>query len=147
MPWTYSDFPVSWKNFEPLVKNKAVDIANDLLEKGYDENRALAIATSQAQKWGDKREIPLKKVGAQESSTIDTDPLGDGDEEEHKIHILPDGDGDGWIAKKDDSAIISEGVNQSEVLQAARKKARREQTDILIHDEHGNPVEKEDFGE
>jgi uncharacterized protein YdaT len=39
------------KNLDERVRNKAVDIANALLEEGYEEGRAIAIATAQAEKW------------------------------------------------------------------------------------------------
>ncbi|MFB9325780.1 hypothetical protein ACFFSY_07555 [Paenibacillus aurantiacus] len=51
MPWRKGDYPPSLKNFEPRVRNKAVEIANALLRDGYDEGRAIAIATSQAKEW------------------------------------------------------------------------------------------------
>lgn len=46
MPWKKNDYPVSMKNLEPRVRNKAVEIANALLEDGYEEGRAIAIATA-----------------------------------------------------------------------------------------------------
>jgi uncharacterized protein YdaT len=33
MPWTQSDYPDSLKNFEDDVRNKAIEIANALLEE------------------------------------------------------------------------------------------------------------------
>ncbi|MBP1990466.1 DUF2188 domain-containing protein [Paenibacillus eucommiae] len=53
MPWTKRDYPPSLKNFEPRLRNKAVEIANALLEEGYEEGRAIAIATAQAKEWDD----------------------------------------------------------------------------------------------
>ncbi|AJY74618.1 hypothetical protein [Paenibacillus beijingensis] len=53
MPWTKSDYPVSMKNLEPRVRSKAVEIANALLEDGYGEGRAIAIATAQAKEWNE----------------------------------------------------------------------------------------------
>lgn len=53
MPWSKNDYPPSMKNLEPRVRNKAVEIANALLEENYDEGRAIAIAiaTAKAQEW------------------------------------------------------------------------------------------------
>ncbi|MEF3310433.1 DUF2188 domain-containing protein [Paenibacillus sp. GYB004] len=53
MPWTKRNYPPSLKNFEPRVRGKAVEIANALLEEGYEEGRAIAIATSQAKEWNE----------------------------------------------------------------------------------------------
>ncbi|RYL91011.1 hypothetical protein EWI07_11105 [Sporolactobacillus sp. THM7-4] len=51
MPWTMKDYPASFKNFDPELKKKAIDIANRLLINGYPEGRAIPIAISQAKKW------------------------------------------------------------------------------------------------
>lgn len=45
------DYAESLKNFDPLVKKKAIDIANALLAQGYSETTAIHIATEQAKKW------------------------------------------------------------------------------------------------
>ena len=51
MPWNVRDYPASMKNLDPLVRKKAIDIANALLADGYSDDRAIPIATSQAEKW------------------------------------------------------------------------------------------------
>lgn len=51
MPWKKNDYPPSMKNLEPRVRNKAVEIANALLEEGYEEGRAIAIGTAKAEEW------------------------------------------------------------------------------------------------
>ncbi len=51
MPWTKKDYPSSMKNLKGRVRNKAIEIANALLQEGYDEDRAIPIAISQAEKW------------------------------------------------------------------------------------------------
>lgn len=51
MPWSKHDYPPSMKNLEPRVRNKAVEIANALLEEDDDEGRAIAIATAKAEEW------------------------------------------------------------------------------------------------
>jgi uncharacterized protein YdaT len=53
MPWTKNDYPVSMKNLEPRVREKAVEIANALLEEGSEEGRAIAIATAKAKEWAE----------------------------------------------------------------------------------------------
>ncbi|MGF1570156.1 MAG: DUF2188 domain-containing protein [Nodosilinea sp.] len=60
MPWTYSDYPNSLKNLTPEVRHKAIDIANALLEEGYEEGRAIPIATANAEKWAKNRDKPVK---------------------------------------------------------------------------------------
>ncbi|WP_410768204.1 hypothetical protein [Fontibacillus sp. BL9] len=51
MPWNKNDYPPSMKNLEPRVRNKAVEIANALLDDGYEEGRAIAIGTAKAEEW------------------------------------------------------------------------------------------------
>lgn len=51
MPWTTRNYPESWKNFEPLLRKKAIDIANAMVKDGYTEDQAIPIATAQAKKW------------------------------------------------------------------------------------------------
>ncbi|QKF32400.1 DUF2188 domain-containing protein [Bacillus velezensis] len=51
MPWSMKDYPQSWKNLEEPVKKKAIEIANAMVDEGYEEGRAIPIATSQAKEW------------------------------------------------------------------------------------------------
>ncbi len=52
MPWNKGDYPPSMKkNLDPRVREKAVEIANALLKDGYEEGRAIAIATAKAEEW------------------------------------------------------------------------------------------------
>jgi hypothetical protein len=50
MPWSKQDYPVSMKNLSSNIRNKAIEIANALLNEGYEEGRAIAIATDRAEK-------------------------------------------------------------------------------------------------
>lgn len=61
MPWNMKDYPASMKNLDPLVRKKAIAIANALLEEGYPDTRAIPIATSQAEKWYDDATAEEKK--------------------------------------------------------------------------------------
>ncbi|OJF90922.1 DUF2188 domain-containing protein [Alkalibacterium sp. 20] len=54
MPWNLSDYPDSFKNFDHVVKKKAIDIANALLEEGYDNGQDIPIATKQAKVWPER---------------------------------------------------------------------------------------------
>ena len=54
MPWTKTDYPVSMKNLPEAVRNKAIEIANALLEeKNMDEGIAIATAISRAKDWAE----------------------------------------------------------------------------------------------
>ncbi|GAB2782048.1 hypothetical protein GCM10027275_27340 [Rhabdobacter roseus] len=64
MPWTKQNYPPSLKNFMAPVRNKAVDIANALLDEGYDEGKAIAIATAKAEEWAENRGKKVRKSRA-----------------------------------------------------------------------------------
>jgi uncharacterized protein YdaT len=48
MPWNKSNYPDAMKNLNTSTRNKAIKIANKLLDEGYEEGRAISIAISKA---------------------------------------------------------------------------------------------------
>ncbi|WP_208560116.1 DUF2188 domain-containing protein [Marinilactibacillus kalidii] len=54
MPWDTQDYPAAMKNLDNVVRKKAIDIGNALLDNDYPEDRAIPIAISQAEDWYDK---------------------------------------------------------------------------------------------
>lgn len=85
MPWDLKDYPSSFKNFEPLLKKKAIEIANALVSEGYPDDRAIPIAISQSKRWLDeatdtekadfKKETDPKKTDKHGTKKINTDLL------------------------------------------------------------------------
>ncbi|MDU5335084.1 DUF2188 domain-containing protein [Enterococcus sp.] len=61
MPWNMNDYPASMKNLDPLIRKKAIDIGNALLNDDYPDERAIPIAISQAEKWYDDASAEEKK--------------------------------------------------------------------------------------
>lgn len=55
MPWTAQRYPSSMKNLPPMVREKAIEIANALLEEGHPEGRAIRIAIARAREWAERR--------------------------------------------------------------------------------------------
>ncbi len=51
MPWNQNDYPASFKNLEPRVKKKAIEIANALVNENYNESRAISIAMTKAREF------------------------------------------------------------------------------------------------
>jgi uncharacterized protein YdaT len=51
VPWTETYFPRSMSHLPPLVRAKAIEIANALLAQGYEEGKAIRIAIAQARRW------------------------------------------------------------------------------------------------
>ncbi len=48
MPWDKNDYPAAMKNLDKDVREKAIEIANALLEEGYEDGRAIPIAIDRA---------------------------------------------------------------------------------------------------
>ncbi|CAH0347329.1 MULTISPECIES: hypothetical protein [unclassified Bacillus (in: firmicutes)] len=48
MPWSKDDYPDAMKNLDADVRNKAIEIANALLDDGYEDGRAIPIAIDRA---------------------------------------------------------------------------------------------------
>lgn len=71
MPWNMNDYPSSLKNVSYSVRKKTIDIANALVDEGYDEGRAIPIATKQAESWYENRtEEEIKDFVSQADPTI-----------------------------------------------------------------------------
>lgn len=50
MPWNSTYFPASMRNLPSIVREKAIDIGNALLDEGMDEGKAIRIAIAKAKK-------------------------------------------------------------------------------------------------
>jgi uncharacterized protein YdaT len=55
VPWTETYFPRSMAHLPPLVRAKAIEIANALLAQGCEEGKAIRIAIAQAKRWAAAR--------------------------------------------------------------------------------------------
>ena len=51
MPWNENYFPSSMKHLPPLVREKAIEIANALLAEGMEEGKAIRVAIAKAKQW------------------------------------------------------------------------------------------------
>ena len=51
MPWTEKIFPPAMRNLDCRTRNKAVEIANALLEHGHDDGFAIRVAIARAHEW------------------------------------------------------------------------------------------------
>ncbi len=56
MPWDEQRFPASMRNLPQRVRRKAIEIANALLEEGYEEGMAIRIAIAKARQWATRHE-------------------------------------------------------------------------------------------
>jgi uncharacterized protein YdaT len=51
MPWREDYYPPAMAHLDPVVRGKAIEIANALLESGHPEGQAIRIAIAQAKRW------------------------------------------------------------------------------------------------
>jgi uncharacterized protein YdaT len=59
MPWSEAFYPPSMRALHPLVRAKAIEIANALLQEGMEEGKAIRIAIAKAKEWADRRGLPV----------------------------------------------------------------------------------------
>ena len=69
MPWTLDRYPASMKKLPPVVRTKAIIIANALLEEGYGEDHCIRIAIARAKTWGEERGL-MPKAGVRVASSL-----------------------------------------------------------------------------
>jgi uncharacterized protein YdaT len=55
MPWNSRYFPASMKHLPLVVREKAIEIANALLQEGMEEGKAIRIAIAKAKEWAGRR--------------------------------------------------------------------------------------------
>ena len=65
MPWYNGDYPPSYKNQPVWLREKAVEIANKLLEEGMEEGIAIATGLKKAREYFDKESQENRDVKAE----------------------------------------------------------------------------------
>lgn len=115
MPWTKKSFPDSMKNLEEAERGKAIEIANRLVEEGYDDDRAIAIAISQAKEWYENR-----------GGNISTDITH---------HLMPHADG--WILKPVAGNERIAFDSKEEAMNKIKVMQKNEAIKVMIHDSRG----------
>ncbi|MEK3912723.1 DUF2188 domain-containing protein [Paenibacillus sp. FSL H7-0331] len=138
MPWKKNDYPVSMKNLEPRVRNKAVEIANALLEDGYEEGRAIAIATAKGEEWDDNHPLQRQKHEEKEATSTQSNQQSASHNEHsgHNLHVVPDGDG--WAVKVEgfhDVRLNTE--TKAEAVEKAKQWASDTNSSAIIHRKNG----------
>jgi uncharacterized protein YdaT len=60
MPWNADYFPSSMRHLGPQTREKAIEIANALLEEGMPEGKAIRIAIAKAKQWANAHGVPVR---------------------------------------------------------------------------------------
>lgn len=124
MPWTNNDYPPSMKNLPVRARRKAVEIANALLEDGYEEGRAIAIATAKAKEWNEEHPAQPGK------------PL----REPANYRVVPHQKQ--WAVKKEGSSeSIQVTGTKEEAVESAKELASSANASAIIHRQNGT-IEK-----
>lgn len=116
MPWTKYDYPDAMKSLEEKTRNKAIEIANSLLEDDYDERRSIAMAITQAKGWAAKRKI-FKSDGKDQ-------------------HVVPHCND--WAILKEGSEKVSHVYdNKKDALEKAKDLGEKEKVKVIVHKKDG----------
>lgn len=151
MPWDTEDYPSSFKNLDTAVRKKAIDIANAMLDEGYDEGRAIPIATKQAKEWYDNAdENEINRV-----EQMSDDDLKSRDDDDDKGSSRPElmdnaeyvvAHDDGWAVKAKDAKQPSDVFdNKQDAIQRAEEIAENKGTQVVIEKKDGSVQEKKSF--
>src|SRR5699024_11273140 len=121
---------------------KAIDIANAMVNEGYDEGRAIPIATTQAKEWYDnatKKEInEVKQMSDQDLRSRDEDA------DSSRPELLDKGEHviaheDGWAVQAQDAKQPSNVYdNKKDASKRAKEVAKNKGTDVTIHKKDGS---------
>ncbi|KPG68724.1 DUF2188 domain-containing protein [Enterococcus sp. RIT-PI-f] len=148
MPWNVNDYPVSMKNLDPLVRKKAISIANALLADGYDDDRAIPIATSQAEKWFDHATEAEKKAFQKEKSPQKNDAHEVNQNAEKLIdaNVTVRYQDDQWKVRSTGAARASDQFDKKEEAVARGKEiAQNKQSILTIYKQDGTKQQEIDY--
>jgi len=103
------------KNLSRSTRAKAIEIANALLEEGYEEGRAISIAIAKAKEYTD----------SMNNSTNDL-----------TYHLIPH-DGE-WAIKKENASRVTEVFQtKNEAIAKANDLVRKNNAKLIIHKQDG----------
>jgi uncharacterized protein YdaT len=135
MPWNKTDYPNSMKNLPGKVRNKAIEIANALLEEGKigDEGILIATAISRAKDWAANRGISFEPI-ASDAKTTDVKEHGEDQ------YVIPQ-EGRKWAVKREGKKGKRIYRNKPEAVKEAKEKAKKSKGTVTIQKRTGK-VEK-----
>ena len=135
MPWTKKDYPSSMKNLLREVKDKAIEIANALLEdKNMAEGIAIATAISRAKDWAANRGKPISSRNASSRST---------DVKKHgQDRYVTPYEENKWAVKVEGTKKVEKVFdNKQEAVKQGRAKAKKANASLTVQKRTGK-VEK-----
>ncbi|KAB7706963.1 DUF2188 domain-containing protein [Bacillus aerolatus] len=119
MPWNKKDYPDSMKNLPDNVREKAIEIANALLEDGCEEGRSIAIAIDRA------RSSVGKGHGSDEGRPV--------------YHLQPKENDDGWqLIKEEGKRSILSDETKGGLSDEAKDYVKEHDGILVVHREDGS---------
>lgn len=149
MPWTLNDYPSSMKNLEYAARKKAIDIANSMVDEGYEEGRAIPIATNQAEEW--YKNATKEEIKEYEASGKPTARSEVGKRYENNPERLEEGEhvvshAYGWAVRSSNAIQPSDVFdNKAEAVKRAREIAKNKGTTLTIYKDDGTIQEKNEY--
>lgn len=137
MPWTKKMFPDSMKNLPEAVRNKAIEIANALLEeKHMDEGIAIATGISRAKDWAANHGLQPE---AAEGRSRKTDVKKHGEDRFVSPHDNK------WGVKKEKGKKEEIFNTKREAVEQAEKQAGEANASVTIQGKHGKIEKRKSF--
>ncbi|UOQ92500.1 DUF2188 domain-containing protein [Halobacillus shinanisalinarum] len=152
MPWDTTDYPSSLQSLDQVVRKKAIDIANAMVDEGYDEGRAIPIATEQAKEWHDNAsQDEIKEMN--NKSDYDLRSRGEGNGYPSRPELLDKGEHvvsheDGWAVQAEDAKQPSDVFdNKQDAVERAKEVAKNKGTRMIIHRKDGSIQDQTSYNE
>lgn len=150
MPWNMNDYPASMKNLDPLIRKKAIDIGNALLNDDYPDERAIPIAISQAEKWYDDASAEEKK----DFQKAKAPQKNDSHEHDKNAKKLMNADvevkyqEDQWIVISEKASQASDTFDKKEqAVERGKEIAKNKNSTVKIYKQDGKLQNTVDYSE
>lgn len=139
MPWNTNDYPASMKNLDNVVRKKAIDIGNALLDSDYPEDRAIPIAISQAKEWyNDASDSEIRSYKHQENpkKNDDHDENSDADLLDNDVQVYFE-DNEWKVETKGAKRPDSTFEHKEDALDRAKEIAQNKGTEVVSYTKDG----------
>lgn len=151
MPWNMDDYPSSMKNLGEVTRKKAIDIANAMIDEGYDEGRAIPIAIDQAKEW--KENASDKELKEYEKEGDPTERSEEGRKYESNPERMEEGElvishEDGWAVKSSGAERASQVFDsKKEAIDRGKEIASNKGTALTVYKKDGSVEDELDFSD
>lgn len=150
MPWNMNDYPASMKNLDPLIRKKAIDIGNALLNDDYPDERAIPIAISQAEKWYDEAS-PEEKKDFQKAKAPQKNDSHEHDKNAKKLmnaDVEVKYQEDQWIVISEKASQASDTFDKKEqAVERGKEIAKNKNSTVKIYKQDAKLQDTVDYSE